>query len=268
MANYYDPRWRGFTPGGQQGHAAKDYQQLAVAYRELLVKGQEMQVHFQRLQNEYQTLQARNEKQAKQIHELEQELEIKQEALRLQSEDLKKMESELLWTKAAVQQQEQMQQEAAAREEQTWQERYVRLQAEMENMRRRWDQRSQQQIEQARDRILLDMLPLADHLDLALQHTDNLTEPAAQEFVSSIDVTRRAFMDTLKGYGVERLTALEQPFDPNLHEAVGQIADDSIPADHVAQVIQGGYRQGERLLRPARVLVSSGGGRERNGVES
>lgn len=258
MANYYDPRRRPASRSGQRGPTLDDYQQLADAYRELQGTGQEMQVHFQRLQEEYQALQARSEKQVKEISELTQTLEIKQEALRLQNEDLKKMESDLLWTQAAVSQQDQAQQEKAAGEEESWKEKYLRLQAEMENMRRRWDQRAQQQITQGRDRILLDMLPLADHLDLALQHTDGLTEPAAQEFLNSIDVTRRAFMDTLKGYGIERVDALGQPFDPNLHEAIGQVADREVPADHVAQIIQSGYSEGERLLRPARVLVSRG----------
>ena len=259
MANYYDPRRQTASRGGQRGPTLDDFQQLADAYRELQGKGQEMQIHLQRLQNEYQTLQAQNEKQAIQIHELEQTLEIKQEALRLQNEDLKKMESDLLWTQAAVKQQDQAQQEKTASEEESWKTKYARLQAEMENMRRRVEQRSQQQIAQGRDRILLDMLPLADHLDLALQHTDGLTEPAAQEFLNSIEVTRRAFMDTLKGYGIERLDALAQPFDPNFHEAVGQIESNDIPADHVAQVIQTGYSEGDHLLRPARVLVSRGG---------
>jgi len=266
MANYYDPRRRAVSSGGQRVPTLEDYQQLADAYRKSQGKGQELQTHFQHLQDEYQALQARSEKQEQRIREQEQRireqaqsLEIKQEALRLQNEDVKKIESELLWTRAAVQQQEQAQQEQAASEEESWKEKYLRLQAEMENMRRRWDQRSQQQITQARDRILLDMLPLADHLDLALQHTEGVTEPAAQEFLNSIEVTRRAFMDTLKGYGVEPVPAMGQLFDPNLHEAVGQIDDDNVPADHVAQVMQAGYREGERLLRPARVLVSRGG---------
>ena len=65
-------------------------------------------------------------------------------------------------------------------------------------------------------------------------------------------------METLKRYGVERLEAQGQPFDPNHHEAVGFIVDGKTPADHVAEVVQTGYMDGERVLRPARVVVSRG----------
>ena len=113
-----------------------------------------------------------------------------------------------------------------------------------------------------RDRILADMLPLADHLDLALQHADGLEDGASKDFVTNIEATRHAFMETLKRYGVERMSVEGEAFDPNMHEAIGQIADGEIPADHVAQVIQAGYRDRDRVVRPARVLVSSGPGQE------
>ena len=104
------------------------------------------------------------------------------------------------------------------------------------------------------------MLPLADHLDLALQHRPQMDDVQVANFIGNIDATRRAFLETLRRYGVERIEPQNEMFDPNRHEAIGQAPSPEVPADHVAQVVQAGYADGERILRPARVLVSTGAG--------
>ncbi|MCB0151366.1 MAG: nucleotide exchange factor GrpE, partial [Caldilineaceae bacterium] len=145
-------------------------------------------------------------------------------------------------------------------EEASWQERYLRLQAELENLRRRLEQRAAAESADNRRRILADMLPLADHLDLALQHRPQMDDVQVANFIGNIDATRRAFLETLRRYGVERIEPQNEMFDPNRHEAIGQAPSPEVPADHVAQVVQAGYADGERILRPARVLVSTGAG--------
>ena len=97
---------------------------------------------------------------------------------------------------------------------------------------------------------------LADHLELALQHGADLTGDKVQDYVGNIAVTHQAFLATLRRYGVTPMDALGRPFDPNLHEAVGQMPDTALPPGTVAHVVQTGYLDGEKLLRPARVLVS------------
>ena len=153
---------------------------------------------------------------------------------------------------------EQPGQQAQQYREASWQERYMRLQAELENLRRRLEQRAATESADNRRRILADMLPLADHLDLALQHRPQTDDVQVANFIGNIEATRRAFLETLRRYGVERIEPLNELFDPNRHEAIGQAASTDIPADHVAQVVQAGYADGERVLRPARVLVSTG----------
>jgi molecular chaperone GrpE len=76
--------------------------------------------------------------------------------------------------------------------------------------------------------------------------------------VHNVEATHQAFLDTLKRYGVEPMKALGQPFDPALHEAVGAAHDSTLPVDTVIHVVQAGYREGDKLLRPARVLVNQG----------
>jgi molecular chaperone GrpE len=264
MTNYsdpFDPRRRPASSrsggyGGQRMPTLDDFQQLASAYRESQIKLQELENRYQALAAQGDTLTGQLEKQAKTIRSLEQELEIKNEALHKQGEALKETESELIWERAARQKLEEAQ---ASAEEQQWQEKFARLQADMENMRKRWEARKEQEVMGERNRILRDMLPLADHLDLALEHVGAAEETAVgQDFIKNIEATRHAFLETLRRYGVERIEAEGAAFDPNLHEAVGQEPTDDVPTDHVSRVLQAGYRDGDQVVRPARVLVSRG----------
>ena len=249
MSNIFYPNGprRGYRPNRgpiqEPRLTVEDYEKLAARYQELK----------QQLEQQSKTL---NE-QAKLLEERQTELAIKTEALQRQGADLKQAESELLWTRAALEQAKQAQESAQAED---WQEKYTLLQAEMETVRKRWEQRHVFEVNEARNRILEDMLPLADHLDLALQHSATLDPEGFRSFVANIEATRRAFLETLKRYGVERVDAAGQIFDPTIHEAVGYIIDAHTPAEHVIQMTRAGYvdMDSERVLRAARVVVSKG----------
>lgn len=210
--------------------------------------------------------------QAQVISEQKEQLRIKSNAIQQQTQDIKKLDTELLWMRAALEQAEKTQ-NADTQDDVDWQEKYARLQAETDNLRKRLESRASEKVREERNRVLMDMLPLADHLELALRHSESLdesslTEPvesaegnqgsSAASFMDNIRVTQSAFLSTLQRYGIEPIKALGEPFDPTLHEAVGQTDLTDTPADHVAQVLQTGYRDGKRLLRPARVIVSKG----------
>lgn len=253
MAGYYDPYGRRQS-APRRSPTIDDYNALVQEY-------QKLQQQAGRVQEQAAALQSRLESQAAELKAVRQELEIKNEALHKQAEALKGTESELVWAKAALKQQgaqEEKEAKAEAGEEVAWKERYARLQADFENMRKRAEQRFQNELTMARHQILQDMLPLADHLDLALQHADGLEDKGAKDFLSNIQATRQAFLDTLGRYGIRRIDPLHAEFDPEQHEAMGQIPSDEVPADHVAVVTQAGYAEDDKLLRPARVLVSSG----------
>jgi molecular chaperone GrpE len=238
-----DPRNRRPTlPDGQPLPTLEDYQRLAQSYADLRLRFIE---------------------QTKALDEKNNELTVKNEVLQRQTADVRQLEnaksqleSELMFMKAALQQTQKQQEQQA---EQNWQERFQQLQAEtqaeIDNLRKRWEQRFVAESTEARHRILLDMLPLADHLDLALQHA-TAGDDNARSFVGNIEATRRAFMETLKRYGIEPMDAQGKRFDPNLHEAVAHVADAQTPIDHVVQVVQAGYLDNGKLLRPARVLVN------------
>jgi molecular chaperone GrpE len=243
MSYMYDPRYRRTRPGqpavrAQAEQQMPSYEELAAAYLNLNTKA---------------------EAQAKEIEARKAELKIKNEALHKQAEDLKQTQAELVWARAALQQAQQ-EKDAQAKEgnQESWQERYARLQADVENLRRRWEQRSADETAEARRAILRDMLPLADHLDMALEHGAELEGDAAQQFVANIEATRRAFLDTLRRYGVEAQTPAGKPFDPALYEAVGQVVAEGSEPGSVVHVVQTGYMEGDKLLRPARVIVNQG----------
>lgn len=233
MYDSYGPPNRRRPAVQQAGPTLEDYEALRAAYQELKPRADAL---------------------TKELAARTSELAIKDEALHKQGEDLRQTQSELMWTRAALQSAEAAQAEP---DRESWQERYTRLQAEVDNLRRRWEQRATDEIGEARRTILRDMLPLADHLELALPHAEALrSNPAGDALVSNIESTLRAFQDTLRRYTVEKQTPLGKPFDPELYEAVGQVLTQSTPPGHVAHVVQSGYTEGDRLLRPARVIVS------------
>ena len=213
---------------------------------------------YRNLQQMYEKLHAEYERQGTELAEAEQELQIKNDALHAQAQELKQLEAELVFAKAALQQEEEEANEASSEADEDWADRYARLQAEMENLRKRWEQRHATETAESRHRILLDMLPLADHLEMALNHAGTQADSNDGSFIENIRATQRAFLEALKRYGVTPLDAKGQPFDPNLHEAVGQMGSDAVPEGAVAEVLQTGYQEGDKLLRPARVIVSSG----------
>lgn len=135
-----------------------------------------------------------------------------------------------------------------------WKERYARLYAELENHKKRLDRRYAIQAGQEKERLLLNMLPLADNLERALLHSDG--SEADERLQEGVRITLKAFREVLTKYGVRPFEALGQPFDPELHEAAGVVPDPNFPPGAVVSEEQKGYLLGEKLLRPARVLVA------------
>ncbi|MBX3001440.1 MAG: nucleotide exchange factor GrpE [Caldilineaceae bacterium] len=247
--SYYDPfqRYnRGQRPA--QGRQAQDPQRRQPTLED-----------YHQLVNAYQEAQKKQEEMAKQ-------LATSQEALRQQTKTAIDLNEALIATKNALAEAQAQISSLSNRDEQAegeWQERYLRLQAETENYRRRLEGRIAVEVAQQRNQILEDMLALADHLELALQHMDRPHE--AQEsatveanFRQNLEATLRAFLETLKKHGVQPMEPMGKPFDPQIHEALGRVSHAELPEDHVAAVVRTGYLIDDQLLRPARVLVSSG----------
>lgn len=135
-----------------------------------------------------------------------------------------------------------------------WRERALRLQAEMDNYRKRQQKLAQDRIETERQRLLQAFLRVVDDLERALDAPAGSDDGLRQ----GVELTRRTALQLLQKEGVERLEAANRPFDPAWQEAVGTVAHDHTDAapNTVVQVLEPGYRLGEHLLRPARVIVA------------
>lgn len=131
-----------------------------------------------------------------------------------------------------------------------WREKYLRLYADFENGKKRAEQRYALEAQQAQEKLLRDMLPLADNLERALSHT------AETEQRDGLEQIRRAFLTVLAGYGVEALRPAGEPFNPELHDAVGAIPNSDAISGTVLTVEETGYTYQDKLLRPARVLIA------------
>jgi molecular chaperone GrpE len=135
-----------------------------------------------------------------------------------------------------------------------WRERALRLQAEMENFRRRQRRWAQEQIDTERERLLTAFLRAVDDLERALAAPFENLEALRQ----GVELTRRAIWQLLQNEGVAPVEAASQAFDPEWHEAVATVsrAGTGTEAHTVIDVIEPGYRLGDRLLRPAKVIVA------------
>ena len=131
---------------------------------------------------------------------------------------------------------------------------YVRSQAEIENVRKRFQKDKQDLAKFANEMIIKQLLPVADNLEKAITHTTD--ENALDALREGIDLTLKSFLDTLEKNGVERVEALNQPFDPNFHEAVSQAENNAVEPGTVVNELQKGYTLNKRLIRPAMVVVS------------
>jgi molecular chaperone GrpE len=130
-----------------------------------------------------------------------------------------------------------------------------RTRADFENYQKRTQREVQQERRYAHQSLAADLLPALDNLERATEAAKQAGEtgPLAQ----GVGMVQAQILDMLRRHGISRIETLGQPFDPNLHQAVMQQPTADLPPNHVAQVLEHGYMIHERVLRPARVVVSA-----------
>jgi len=139
-----------------------------------------------------------------------------------------------------------------------WRDRALRLQAEMENYRRRQQRAAEARVLEERERLLLAFLDVVDNLERALAAADTATDAGADGLKEGVRVTREAALRFLNQMGVEPVAAAGRAFDPNWHEAIGTSPGcAAVEPGTIATVLRPGYRLNDRLLRPARVIVAA-----------
>jgi molecular chaperone GrpE len=135
-------------------------------------------------------------------------------------------------------------------------DRALRLQAEMQNLRNRTSREIADERRYAALPILRDLLPVVDNIDRAVEAAEKAGE--AENLLEGFRLVRQQLMATLTRHQAELIPAEGQPFDPNFHEAILQQPSADVPAGNVMMVTQTGYKLHDRVVRPAQVIVSSG----------
>jgi molecular chaperone GrpE len=134
-------------------------------------------------------------------------------------------------------------------------DRLLRLQAEMQNLRNRTSREIADERKYAALPVLRDVLPVVDNIDRAIEAAAKAGE--AENLLEGFRLVRQQLITLLQNHGAVPIEALGQPFDPNFHQAILHQPADA-PANTVTMVTQQGYTLNDRVVRPAQVIVSSG----------
>ena len=137
----------------------------------------------------------------------------------------------------------------------------LRVAAEFENYKKRMERERSTMLKYAGESIFRELLPVVDNLERATDQ--GVVEGAESEknlaaLLEGVQLTLKSLVGTLEKFEVKPIARIGEPFDPNIQEALTMEASDSVPANHVISEFEKGYHYKDRLLRAARVVVSSG----------
>ncbi len=133
--------------------------------------------------------------------------------------------------------------------------RVLRLQAELENLRKRSQRELENAHKYALEKFVQELLPVKDSLEMGLAAADESSESAAK-LREGMELTLKMLQTVLEKFGVKEIDPLGQPFDPELHQAMSMVESQDAEPNTVVTVMQKGYLLNDRLVRPAMVVVA------------
>ena len=131
-----------------------------------------------------------------------------------------------------------------------------RAQAEMVNFRRRTDEDRIANAKYANSRLIANILPVFEELDLAISHTESSSE-INDSFLEGIKLIQRKLTGVLESEGVAAIEAVGLMFNPMEHEAVGTEESSEVEPGYITQILRPGFRLHDRVIRPAQVMVAT-----------
>ncbi len=140
----------------------------------------------------------------------------------------------------------------ALKQVQEHKEQFMRTLAEFENFKKRLKKEHEEFTKYANQKILEDIFPVIDSLEMTLSHVSDETDPIA----SGVALTLKQFLAALEKYGVKQIAGEGEPFDPNLQEAIGTQKVEALGSGIVVNVLRKGYVLSGKLIRAAMVMVS------------
>ena len=137
-----------------------------------------------------------------------------------------------------------------------WKDTALRARADLDNFRKRMIQEASETRRFANASLLEELLPVLDNFQFGLQAAE--ADAGAKNLLVGLNMVAGQFQAFLRDQGVEEIPAVGCPFDPNVHEAVGQQPSTEVPEGVIITQIRRGFKLRDRLLRPATVIVSTG----------
>ncbi len=131
----------------------------------------------------------------------------------------------------------------------------LRAKAEVENIRRRTEMDIEKAHKFALEKFSSELLPVIDNLERALDLADKSNAELAG-MIEGVELTLKSLLDAVSKFGMEVVSEVHVPFNPELHQAMTLMESEDLEPNHVMMVMQKGYRLNGRLLRPAMVAVS------------
>ncbi len=137
-------------------------------------------------------------------------------------------------------------------------DRYHRVHADFENIKKRLEKEKYQALEYSNEKFAKDLIPVLDALEGAIKAKDADAEPASllEKVSEGVELTMKQFLNTLEKHGVTPVSE-DEPFDPNIHHAVQQVDSPDHESGEIVSTFQKGYKYKERTLRDAMVVIAN-----------
>jgi molecular chaperone GrpE len=136
-------------------------------------------------------------------------------------------------------------------------DKLMRMAADFENQKKRLQRDNDNSLKYAEENLLKEILPSIDNLERAVSQDQN-GEDFGSQLLEGVELTLKGLLSSLEKYEVKPLVSAGEPFDPNFHEALAMEASKDVPGQVVLQEFEKGYLYKDKLLRPAKVIVSKG----------
>jgi len=146
--------------------------------------------------------------------------------------------------------------EAALEQAQNAKDDLLRVQAEMQNLRRRTEQDIEKAHKYGQEKLSIELLAVMDNLERSQEATSNSDDEAIKAIREGVDLTLQGFADCFSKFNIEVVDPLGEPFDPQLHQAMSLQENSESEPNTVIAVMQKGYTLHGRVIRPAMVMVS------------
>ena len=145
--------------------------------------------------------------------------------------------------------------EEAAKAGANW-DKYVRLNAEFDNFKKRAARDRQEAIRYANESLLETLIPTLDNFEMAMMAVETASADSIDSLKQGITMVHKQLKDAIKEAGMEEIDAAGQSFDPTWHEALSQQETSDVPEGQIVQQLRKGYKLRDRLIRPANVIVA------------